>query len=123
MPCQKSEIVRRNLKAIIQFPYNSQTVRLCGSKLTEKPIERSLPSPPRHPDVGVNLRGGDAFVPQQGLDVHPFGPGVEPVGGVSMTQLVGRNLFFNTGLLEHPPQVSAAPVGPLYAPSKFRPNF
>jgi hypothetical protein len=41
--------------------------------------------PPHHllhpflPDVGVNLGGADALVPQQGLDVHSLGPGVEQV--------------------------------------------
>ena len=40
-------------------------------------------------DVGVNPGGGDALVAEQGLDVHPFRPGVEQVGGVGMPQLVG----------------------------------
>ena len=41
--------------------------------------------PPHHllhpvlPDVGVNLGGVDGGVPQQGLDVHQLGPGVEQV--------------------------------------------
>ena len=34
---------------------------------------------PLLPDIGVNLRRGDALVAEQGLDVHQFGPGVEPV--------------------------------------------
>ena len=44
---------------------------------------------PRLPDVGVNLSGVDGFVAQQGLDVHPFRPGVEQVRRVSMAQWVG----------------------------------
>jgi len=46
--------------------------------------------PPHHllhpllPDVGVNLGGTDALVPQQGLDVHQLRPGVEQVRRVSM---------------------------------------
>ena len=60
------------------------------------PIARGCNSQPRHPllhpllpDVGVNLGGVEGGVPQQRLDVHPFRAGVEPVGGVSMAQLVG----------------------------------
>lgn len=75
---------------------------------------------PRHPllhpllaDVGINLRRGEALVAQQRLDVHPFGPGVQEVGGVSMPQFIWGNLFFDAGLLEHPPQIGAAPVGTL----------
>ena len=44
---------------------------------------------PLLPDVGVNLCGGDALMAQERLDVHPFGPGVEPVGGVSRAQFMG----------------------------------
>ena len=39
--------------------------------------------------IGINLRGGDGLVAEQGLDIHPFGPGVEEIGGVSVVQLVG----------------------------------
>ena len=35
-------------------------------------------------DVGVNLGGTDALVAEQRLDVHPLGPGVQQVGGVSI---------------------------------------
>ena len=48
--------------------------------------------PPHHflhpllADVGVNLGGRNALVAEQRLDVHQLGPGVEPVGGVSMAQ-------------------------------------
>ena len=38
---------------------------------------------PRLADVGVNLRGADALVPQQRLEVHPVRAGVEPVRGVA----------------------------------------
>ena len=55
----------------------------------------------------VSLSGVDRRVPQQRLAVPPRGPGVEPVGGVSMAQLVGRNLFLDTRLLQHPPPVGA----------------
>ena len=41
----------------------------------------------------VNLRGGDAFMAQQGLDVHPFSPGVEPVGGVSRVSSRFRSIL------------------------------
>lgn len=75
---------------------------------------RTRPSQPCHhlrhlflPDVGVNLGRGDAFMAEQGLDVHPFRPGVEQVGGVSMAQLVGADLLVDAGLLHHPPQVGA----------------
>lgn len=46
--------------------------------------------PPHHPlhpllpDVGVNPGGGDALVAGHGLDVHPFGTGVQQMGGVSV---------------------------------------
>ena len=47
----------------------------------------SYSQPPHHllhpflPDVGVHRGGGDALVAERGLDVHPFGSGVAPVGG------------------------------------------
>ena len=53
---------------------------------------------------------------EQRLDVHPFRPGVEQVRRIRMAQFVGADLFFNAGLLEHPPQVGAASVGPLLCP-------
>ena len=72
-------------------------------------------SQPRHhllhpvlPDVGVNLGGGDAFVAEQGLDVHPFRPGVERVGGVIMAQFMCGNLLVNPRLLQYPPPVARA---------------
>ena len=37
----------------------------------------------------VNLRGVDRGVPQQGLNVHQFRPGVEQVRRVSMAQGTG----------------------------------
>ena len=55
--------------------------------------------PPHHPlhpflpHVGINLRGADALVAEQGLDVHPFRPGVEQVGGVGVAQLVWEIFF------------------------------
>ena len=45
----------------------------------------------RHPvliDMGVNLRRRQVHMPQQGPNVHQLGPGVEPVGGVGVAQLV-----------------------------------
>jgi hypothetical protein len=36
-----------------------------------------------------------------------------------MTQFLWGNLFFNAGLLEHPPQVGAALVGPLLCPPEI----
>lgn len=41
------------------------------------------------PDVGINLDGGDAIMAQERLDVHPFRPGIQEIGGVSIPQLVG----------------------------------
>jgi hypothetical protein len=38
------------------------------------------------------------------------------MGSVSMAQLVRGNLLFDAGLLEHPPQIGAASVGPLLCP-------
>ena len=38
--------------------------------------------------MNPNLGGTDALVAEQGLDVHPFGPGVEQVGGVGVPELV-----------------------------------
>jgi len=58
-------------------------------------------------DVGVNLGGGQVDVPQQRLDVHPLGPGVQQIVGVSIAQLVGADLLVDPGFLQHPP-----PVGP-----------
>ena len=52
---------------------------------------------PRLPDVGVNLSGVDGFVAQQGLDVHPFRPGVEQVRRVSMAQWVGGDFLLDPG--------------------------
>ena len=72
---------------------------------------RTRPSQPCHhlrhlflPDVGVNLGRGDAFMAEQGLDVHPFRPGVQQVRGVSMAQIVRRNLLFDAGLFSFPRQ-------------------
>lgn len=36
--------------------------------------------------VGVNLRGGDAFMTEQRLDVDPFRSGIEQIGRISMAQ-------------------------------------
>ena len=50
--------------------------------------------PPHHPlhpflpHVGINLRGADALVAEQGLEVHPFHPGVEPIRCIIMTQFM-----------------------------------
>jgi hypothetical protein len=52
--------------------------------------------------VGVNPGGGDALVAQPGMDVHPFRPGVEQVGGVSMAQLVRRNLLLDASFFNFP---------------------
>ena len=78
----------------------------------------ALPLQPRHhllhpllSDVGVNLRGGDALVAQERLDVHQLRAGVEQVGGVSMAQLVGGNLLVDPRFLEHPAQVGARGLG------------
>jgi hypothetical protein len=40
-----------------------------------------------------------------------------------MTQFLWGNLFFNAGLLEHPPQVGAALVGPLLCPPEISAQF
>ncbi len=56
---------------------------------------------------------------EQRLEVHPFRPGVEQVRVIIMTQFLWGNLFFNAGLLEHPPQVGAALVGPLLCPPEI----
>ena len=48
---------------------------------------------------------------QQCLDVHPFRPGVEQVRGVGVAQLMRRNLFLDSGLLHHPPQIGAGRLG------------
>ena len=63
------------------------------------------------PNVGVNLGGGDALVTEQRLDVHPLGPGVREIGGVSMVQLVRADLLVDPGLVQHPPQVGASRLG------------
>ena len=54
--------------------------------------------------MGVNLGGGDALVAEQGFDIHQFDPGVQQVRGVSMAQIVRRNLLFDAGLFSFPRQ-------------------
>jgi len=65
--------------------------RILQEKRRIKVVPQVRNSQPRHhllhsvlTDVGVNLCGGDAFMAEQGLDVHQVRPGVEQVGGVSM---------------------------------------
>lgn len=64
------------------------------------PIASGCDSQPPHPllhpllpNVGVNLGGTDALVAEQRLNVHPFRPGVEEVGGVSMPEFVRKSFF------------------------------
>ena len=82
------------------------TGRQISGEGARKPRDNSQPPHPLlHPfliDVGVNLGGTEALVAEQGLEVHPLGPGVEPVGGVSVAPLVGRNLLLDAGRLQHP---------------------
>lgn len=66
------------------------------------PIARDCDSQPPHhllhprlPDVGVNLRGADALVPQQGLADHQVRPGDEPVRGVNIAQFMRRNFLLD----------------------------
>ena len=45
---------------------------------------------PLLPDVGVNLRGGDALMTEQGLDVHQFRARVEQVYTTTRIGLEGK---------------------------------
>ena len=53
--------------------------------------------------MGVDLRGGEMFVPQQLLDAAQVGSRIQHVGGIAVPQLVGGySLFVETGELEVP---------------------
>ena len=63
--------------------------------------------PPLLPDVGVKLIGRNALMTKQRLKGHLFRSGVEPVGGVSMAELVRADLLIDAGLVQHPAQAGA----------------
>lgn len=70
--------------------------------------------PPFHPllpHVGVNPGGGDALVAEQGLDVHPFRPGVERVRRVIMIQFMWE-IFFSMPVCFSIPRRSAPAASP-----------
>ncbi len=73
--------------------------------------------------MGIHLRRGNALMAEQGLEVHPFRPSVEPIRVIIMTQFLWGNLLFNAGLLEHPPEIGAALVGPLLCPLEISAQF
>ncbi len=52
------------------------------------------------PRVGINLRGGDALMAQQGLDVDQLGVVLQEPGSVGMPQLVRGDGFLDAGLLD-----------------------
>ena len=52
--------------------------------------------------MGVDLRGGEMFVPQQLLDAAQVGSRIQHVGGIAVPQLVGGySLFVETGELRY----------------------
>ena len=55
-----------------------------------------------HHHMGVDLRGGEMFVPEQLLDAPQIGSRIQHVGGIAVPQLVRRYCLCQTGELEIP---------------------
>jgi hypothetical protein len=58
----------------------------------------------------VNLRGGQVHVPEQGLDVHELGAGLQEPGRVGMPKLMRRDLLVDASPLDEPPGDSPVPA-------------
>ena len=50
--------------------------------------------------MGVNLRGGNAFMPKQGLNIHQLHVLFQQPRGVGVPEFVWRDLFFDAGFLD-----------------------
>ena len=50
--------------------------------------------------MGINLRGGNAFMAEQGLNIDQLHVFFQQAGGVSVPELVRRHFLVNAGFLD-----------------------